>query len=144
MPEQLLRAIKVPPHIDLLGPEYLYEAAHRTNVVIVHCTIPAEANGGDFFINRQTFLLDHRARLKYRLLHAEGIGHGDTPDVTKHAGRPLRFTLYFLGLAKDCTVFDLVERSDDLFPFEARNIQRNAQDVYHVTLCEPNTTKPTP
>jgi hypothetical protein len=143
MPDPLLRAIQLPPHIDLLGPEHLYETAHRTNVVIVHCTIPAEAGGGAYFINRHTFLLDHRARLRYRLLHAEGIGHGDTPDVSKDDDRPLHFTLYFLGLAKDCAVFDLVERSDELFPFVVRNIRRNAQDVYRVTLSEPDTTGPT-
>jgi hypothetical protein len=145
MPEPLLRAIKVPRHIDLLGPKYLHETAHRTNVVIVHCTIPADEEDGGYYINRHTFLLDHHARLRYRLLHAEGIAHEDDPDqAIKRHGRPLHFTLYFLGLAHTCAVFDLVERSDDPFPFIIRNVPRNAQDVYRVTFSQRSINDHTP
>lgn len=136
MPDELLWSIEVPDHIDLLDPARLKETAQRSNVVIVHCTIPAGEDAGTFYIRRPTFLLDHRSRLQHQLLHTEGIGHEEMDDVVKSEGRPLHFTLYFAGLSRDCSEFDLVERSADAFPFVVRNIQRNSMDVYHVTLSE--------
>jgi hypothetical protein len=44
----------------------------------------------------------------------------------------LRFTYIFEGLPADCTAFDLLEIIPEEGPFEARNIQRNADDVYVV------------
>ncbi len=122
---------------------YRYRARPEgQGVVIVHCTIAAEASPGSFFIRRATALVDHATKRTYPLLHTAGIRH-EMPDVVKVAGRPLHFTLYFAGLPRSCTHFDMVERTTDAFAFTVRNMERNARDVYRVTFHEPKPDQPT-
>lgn len=48
------------------------------------------------------------------------------------SGKTYRFTLVFEGLPANCKVFDILETIPEPGGFEARNIQRNEQDVYEV------------
>lgn len=134
-PNEQASPVEPPRPLHPLDPEHLRELVAHVNVVIVHCTIPAEAEPGAYFIRETTYLVDHASKRLYPLLHAIGIRH-EEPDVVKLSGKPLHFTLYFTGLEKGCTRFDLVERTPDECPFIMRNIPRNARDVYRVTFSQ--------
>lgn len=99
---------------------------------IVHCK--HYLNMGDGVrIWRTTFLIEHPSGKKRKLLHAENISMHPTWTVMDKTGN-YHFTLYFEGLSRDCTKFDLVEEIPQPGAFAVNNIPRNQQDVYRVTL----------
>lgn len=49
-------------------------------------------------------------------------------------GKTHNFTLIFEGLPADCKQFDLVEVIPEPNGFDVRNIERNEQDVYNVSV----------
>jgi hypothetical protein len=100
--------------------------------VIVHGIVKASSNQ-DFTVRAwpTTYLIPTGSDKKYKLLHHYNIVmYPNWQRVSNNA--TLRFTYIFEGLPADCTAFDLLEIIPEEGPFEARNIQRNADDVYVV------------
>jgi hypothetical protein len=130
-----VRRRKTSIDLDRVLREAALGAAQEQAVVVVHCTIPAPCPYSPYRIWRSTFLKDRHSGHRSKLLHAEGIQH---PPANTHPmpGKPLHFALYFEALPTHCAVFDLVEHTRDLFPFNAPGIVRNRSDVYRVMLNE--------
>ncbi|MCX7636221.1 MAG: hypothetical protein N2044_00095 [Cyclobacteriaceae bacterium] len=82
-----------------------------------------------------TYLLDQASAHRSILLHAENISFAPiwTPVP---AGIRYDFLLVFSGLPADCRIFDLVEQTEgtDGGAFVVRDINRNENDVYRITL----------
>lgn len=100
---------------------------------IVHCK--HYLNMGDGIrIWRTTFLVEKPTGIKRKLIHAENITMHPTWTVADKNGN-YHFTLYFEGLSKSCTEFDLVEEIPQPGGFVVGNIPRNNQDVYRVIIA---------
>ena len=112
-----------------------FAAARKAAHVRVHCHIPPSDDIGPWWIQRTTWLVDRHSNHRSRLLHSEGMPHppGARPGI---AFRGLDFLLLFEPLPTSCVLFDLVEETSDLFPFRAKGLVRNDQDIYRVTLRE--------
>lgn len=101
--------------------------------VIVHCHYEAHPHDMLIRIWPTTFLIDVSNGHKSTLLFAENISI--MPDWSlAPANRPFHFTLYFTGLSRECSLFDLVEEISQPGAFIVRNIPRNKKDIYHVYL----------
>jgi len=78
-----------------------------------------------------TFLFDHHSDHHSKLVHFENISLA--PEWTAISpGKHHVFTLFFTGIPKSCTMFDLREVADGPGCFEFKNIIRNKTDVYHL------------
>lgn len=100
---------------------------------IVHCQ--HFLNMGDGIrIWRSTYLIEKPSGVKRKLLHAENITMHPTWTVADKNGN-YNFTLYFEGLSKNCTSFDLVEEIPQPGGFVVSDIARNKQDVYRVKIA---------
>ncbi len=99
---------------------------------IVHCKHFLNAGDG-LRIWRSTYLIEHPGGKKRKLIHAENISMHPTWTIMDKPGN-YHFTLYFEGLSKGCTSFDLIEEIPQPGGFVVSNIQRNKQDVYRVTI----------
>ena len=102
--------------------------------VYVHCSFDNSWEDALIRIWRTTFLVDHNSGAKSSLVHAENISIAPLwtiiPDKRTH-----NFILVFSALPKTCTRFDLIEEIPQPGGFVVRDIQRNPQDVYHVTIA---------
>lgn len=99
---------------------------------IVHCS--HFMNPGDGIrVWRTTFLIESPSGKKRKLLHAENITMHPTWTVADKSGFH-RFTLYFEGLSKTCSSFDLVEEIPQPGGFFIKDIIRNNSDVYKVEI----------
>ena len=76
-----------------------------------------------------TFLLDRHSTLTSEMIRWENISLYPHRTVLPR-GRPFKFTLYFNGLPKSVTSFDLSEIISESNGFYFPNLRRNAQDVY--------------
>ncbi len=101
--------------------------------VIIHCSIYAMDYGDAARIWKSTYLIDKKTGKKYKLLFADGISFAPQWTLIPF-NKPLEFTLIFKGLPKSCTTFDLVEIIPEDGGFEVLNVNRNAADVYYVTI----------
>lgn len=99
---------------------------------IVHCKHFLNAGDG-VRIWRTTYLVEKPGGVKRKLLHAENISMHPTWTIMDRDGN-YHFTLLFEGLSKGCTSFDLLEEIPQPGGFIVRDIPRNKQDVYRVTL----------
>ena len=102
--------------------------------VVLHCEIPLPIHFGLMIrIFSSSYLYDAHSVCKAELLHHENIALG---PAWKHIppGAPIRFSLFFKGLPKSCTMFHFKEEIADNSGFEFRNIVRNDSDVYSVKL----------
>jgi hypothetical protein len=99
---------------------------------IVHCKHFLNAGDG-VRIWRTTFLVERPSGTKRKLIHAENISMHPTWTIMDKPGN-YHFTLYFEGLSRDCTSFDLLEEIPQPGGFIISDIPRNKQDVYRVTL----------
>lgn len=99
---------------------------------IVHCKQFLNAGDG-VRIWRSTFLIEHPGGVKRKLIHAENISMHPTWTIANNPG-DYNFTLFFEGLSKGCTSFDLIEEIPQPGGFVVKGISRNQQDVYRVTL----------
>lgn len=101
--------------------------------VIVHCYYAESAYESQIRIWPSTFLKDCQSGTPSKLLLVDNISIMPQwtfiPPFTPH-----RFTLYFAGLPKTCSVFDLVEEIPEPGAFIVRDIARNKTDVYHLYL----------
>jgi hypothetical protein len=81
-----------------------------------------------------SYLYDLHSSHISELIHFENIVLA--PDwTTCFPGENVYFTLIFSGLPKSCTAFDFIEKCENEFGnFEARNIERNASDVYYLEI----------
>lgn len=99
---------------------------------IVHCK--HFLNKGDGIrIWRTTYLIEFPGGIKRKLVHAENITMHPTWTIADTDGE-YRFTLYFEGLSKGCTKFDLIEDIPQSGGFIVKGIVRNQRDVYQVTI----------
>ena len=99
--------------------------------VVVHCSIlipyPLRLR-----IWKSTHLISHNNNKQSVLVHAENISFH--PQWTNCYEGIYDFTLFFKGLPKDCTVFDLFEDIPEPGGFFKKNIERNKSDVYHIKV----------
>jgi hypothetical protein len=95
-------------------------------VVHIHC---AADHTHSLRVWRSTFLLDCHSALTSEMIRWENISLYPHWTVLP-PGRPFKFTLYFNGLPKSVTSFDLSEIIPEPNGFYFPNIRRNAQDVY--------------
>ncbi len=118
--------------VDEVTKEEIKVLVYEEAQVIVHCTLSAP--GADMIrIWKTTFLVAKASGHRSKLIHAENITvHPVWMQICP--GKPTCFTLFFTRLPKDCSEFDLVEEIPEAGGFEARNITRNASDVYSVLL----------
>lgn len=101
--------------------------------VIVHCTYKNTFDLGLIRIWKSTFLIDKDSLHKSILLHAFNITiFPEWKMVNK--GETLIFTLIFSALPKSCSRFDLIEDIPQEGGFEVLNIERNLNDIYHLTI----------
>ena len=100
--------------------------------VVIHCIISAPIYGEiGIRIWPTTFLYGTPSVHKSELVHFENItAYPEWQYVP--AGRSSFFTLFFSGLPKSITQFDLVEEIPESHGFEVRGIERNDTDVYYV------------
>ena len=99
--------------------------------VVVHCSllIPYPMR---LRIWKSTHLISHNSNKQSVLVHAENISFH--PQWTICFEGIYQFTLFFKGLPKDCTVFDLFENIPEPGGFMKKNVKRNNSDVYHIKL----------
>ena len=81
---------------------------------------------------KSTFLRIHDGGEKIKIIHAENISF--YPEWTSCKSGKTSCTLIFMGLPKNCTVFDLIEEIPEPGGFYIPNIQRNNSDVYHLEI----------
>lgn len=102
--------------------------------VVLHCEIPIAFHFGMMIrIFSSTYLYDAHSDHKSELVHFENICLGPAWKVIPPGG-PIRFTLFFTGLPKSCSLFHFKEEISDNSGFSFRNIARNSVDVYAITL----------
>ena len=100
--------------------------------VVVHCVVSAPILGDlGIRIWPSTYLYCVSGAHKSDLVHHENISAYPDWQYIK-AGRSGFFTLFFSGLPKSVTTFDLVEEIPESHGFEVRGIDRNQTDVYYV------------
>ena len=101
--------------------------------VIVHCMFSAEDEELLLRIWPSTYLVCRQTKIAIPLAHQENISVFPTwTPVAPHSKH--FFTLYFVGLPKECKSFDLEERIPQAGGFVIRNIIRNNADVYRVVI----------
>lgn len=101
---------------------------------IVHCKHFLNAGDG-IRIWKTTFLIEKPSGKKIKLMHAENITMYPTWTVMDKSGN-YNFTLYFEGLSKGCTGFDMVEVIPQPGGFIVSDIARNNADVYRALITE--------
>lgn len=129
---EILTKPKVNVEPDVL--RKLKPAEDTERQVVLHCEIPVAFHMGMMIrIFASTYLFDAHSDHKSELVHFENISLG---PAWKHVppGGPIRFTLYFTGLPKSCSLFHFHEVIDDNTGFKFRNIMRNKSDVYSIKL----------
>lgn len=99
---------------------------------IVHCKHFLQMGDG-LRIWKTTYLIEHPSGKKRKLLHAERISMYPEWTIMDKTGA-YQFTLYFEGLSKSCTSFDLIEEIPQPGGFEYKGIPRNQTDVYRIIL----------
>lgn len=101
--------------------------------VVIQCSYTPKGFWEQIRIWNSTFLIPKGKGHKSKLLHCENIS--TYPAWTPvEAGKTMHFSLYFSSLPAGCKSFDLIEEIPEDGGFEARNIQRNGSDIYHVVI----------
>ncbi len=101
--------------------------------IYVHCYFDNPYKGMLIRIWRTTFLIDKSSSARAGLMHAENISIA--PQWTMIAdGTTFHFLLIFSSLPKSCERFDLVEEIAQPGGFYVKDILRNKEDVYHITI----------
>ncbi len=127
---QIIKKPKVEIEPELLA---LIKAAPLTeSQVIIHCIISAPVYGEiGIRIWPSTYLYGSPGVHKSELVHFENItAYPEWQYVD--AGKSSFFTLFFSGLAKSVSEFDLIEEIPESQGFEVKGIERNETDVYYV------------
>ena len=126
--------VKVKPSVDDKVLTSIELSVLDDSYVYVHCSFDNMWREALIRIWKTTFLIDRGSGAKSRLVHAENISVAPLwtviPDNCIH-----NFILIFSALPKSCSSFDLVEEIPQPGGFVVKDIQRNARDVYHVTMA---------
>ncbi len=115
--------------------DLVQKAKEHVNIerqVIVHVVLRTNIAWWQLRIWPSTFLIPKEGGGKSKLLNADKIPF--YPQWLHIFGSSHRFTLIFEALPQDCSVFDLIEEIPQQGGFEAKGIQRNQSDVYHVEI----------
>ena len=101
--------------------------------IYVHCYFDNPYSGMLIRIWKTTFLVDRVAGTRAGLLHAENIAMA--PQWTLIAdGSTFHFLLIFSSLPKSCERFDFIEEIAQDGGFHVKDILRNKEDIYHITI----------
>ncbi|HYI76694.1 MAG TPA: hypothetical protein VEW65_03685 [Chryseolinea sp.] len=126
--------VKVKPSVDDKVLTSIELSVLDDSYVYVHCSFDNMWKEALIRIWKTTFLVDHGSGAKSTLVHAENISIAPLwtviPDNCIH-----NFILIFSALPKSCSAFDLIEEIPQPGGFVVKDIQRNARDVYHVTMA---------
>jgi hypothetical protein len=126
--------VKARPEVDIDVLTAIASGVLEDSYVYVHCYFDNPHDGSLIRIWKTTFLMDLVSGTRSKLVHAENISFAPVwtliPDRTAFS-----FLLIFSALPKSCTQFDLIEEIPQPGGFHVKNIQRNQQDVYHITLA---------
>ncbi len=126
--------VKVKPSVDDKVLTSIELSVLDDSYVYVHCSFDNMWREALIRIWKTTFLIDRASGAKSGLVHAENISVAPLwtviPDNCIH-----NFILIFSALPKSCSSFDLVEEIPQPGGFVVKAIQRNARDVYHVTMA---------
>ncbi len=127
---QIIKRPKVEIEPELLA--IIKAAPLEESQVIIHCIVSAPIYGEiGIRIWPSTYLYGSPDVHKSVLVHFENItAYPEWQYVA--AGRSSFFTLFFSGLPKSVTHFDLIEEIPESNGFEVRGIERNESDVYYV------------
>ena len=101
--------------------------------VIVHCTVHGMPFLARVRVWPSTFLVCQSTGHSSKLQHAENIVFVPQWQSIPKSGK-VNFTLIFSGLPKGCTHFNFAEVIPEAGGWLVKNIKRNAQDVYRITL----------
>ncbi len=134
MPEVLdpvkQKKVRIAPQLK----ESLKTQTSTEQQVIVHCKYEASSMFDAIRIWPNTCLVDQHSKHISKMVHFENITLAPVWKVLQPF-EIIYFTLIFEGLPKSCTVFDFIEfAGDDLPGFEKRNMARNRQDIYQVSI----------
>lgn len=111
----------------------IYELTQEESQVIVHFKVSSNDFEDAVRIWKTTYLIDVHSGVKYPLLFSEGVALAPQWTVIPQ-GKSVRFTLFFKGLPKKCTLFHLVEEIPEAGGFEFHNIKRNTSDIYKIEM----------
>lgn len=101
--------------------------------IYVHCYYDNPDHATLIRIWNTTFLVDTTSGARVGLLHAENISIA--PQWTLIADyTTFHFLLIFSSLPQSCEQFDFVEDIQGPDSFLVKNIKRNKEDVYHITI----------
>ncbi len=122
------------PKVDI-APELLEltkTMVQEESQVIVHCIISAPWYSElGIRIWPTTYLYDNNSDHRSELVHFENISPYPNWQFIE-AGKTTFFTLFFSGLPKTVSSFDLIEEIPESNGFELTGIERNETDVYYV------------
>jgi hypothetical protein len=125
--------VKTKPAVDIEVLAAIETAAMEDSFIYVHCHFDNPEEGSLIRIWSTTFLVDVATGSRSKLVHAENISMA--PQWTMIPGRAtFSFLLVFESLPKSCKLFDLIEEIPQPGGFCVKNIHRNQQDVYHITI----------
>lgn len=106
----------------------------KESQVIIHCAFSADTNEDQLVrIWRSTYLCAKGSSHKSNLAYIENISIAPKWSLV-NAGSTLHFTLIFSGLPKYCQSFDFKEEIPEPGGFVVKNIARNSDDVYRLSL----------
>ena len=101
--------------------------------IYVHCYFDNPFKDMLIRIWKTTFLIAKESSARADMLHAENISIA--PQWKLIAGNStFHFLLVFSSLPKSCDRFDFVEEISQSGGFLVKDIMRNNQDVYHITI----------
>ncbi len=101
--------------------------------IYVHCYFNNVYKDMLIRIWQTTFLVDKASGSRASMVHAENISIA--PQWTLIAdGTTFRFLLIFASLPKSCEHFDFIEEIKQAGGFLVKDILRNKEDVYHITI----------
>jgi hypothetical protein len=125
--------VKVKPAVDVALLLAIDPLVLEDSFVYVHCYFDNPTEGALIRIWNSTFLMDAGSTSKSKLVHTENISLAPQwtliPDFTMYT-----FLLIFTSLPKACTQFDLIEQIPQPGGFHVKNIPRNQNDIYHITI----------
>ncbi len=101
--------------------------------IYVHCYFDNVYKDMLIRIWKTTFLVDKASGTQAGMIHAENISIA--PQWTLIAdGTTFHFLLIFSSLPKSCERFDFSEEIQQAGGFLVKDILRNKEDVYHITI----------
>lgn len=121
---------------EIVEPELIAKFARQVEekaYVIVHLVFKSEMDWYSVRVWPTTYLISGTTQHRSKLMHAENISIA--PKWTEiPAGKRHACSLYFEGLPRNVTLFDLAEIIPEPGGFLFKNIMRNKSDVYMIEV----------